>query len=49
VCEGKSNKEIARMLEISPYTVRVHVSSLLRALRVETRAALVAVSSRGLG
>jgi DNA-binding NarL/FixJ family response regulator len=46
VCEGRSNKEIARILEISPLTVRAHVSSLLRALGVETRSALVGVASR---
>lgn len=46
VCEGKSNKEIARDLGISPFTVRIHVSSLLRALHVDNRSALVAVASR---
>jgi DNA-binding NarL/FixJ family response regulator len=46
VCEGRSNKEIGRILEISPLTVRTHVSSLLRALGVETRSALVGVASR---
>ena len=41
---GKSNKEIARALDLSEHTVKIHVASLLRALGVtnRTQAALAA-------
>jgi DNA-binding CsgD family transcriptional regulator len=37
IVQRKSNKQIGRLLAISPFTVRNHVSMLLRALNVATR------------
>jgi DNA-binding NarL/FixJ family response regulator len=45
IVEGRSNKEIAVALEISPQTVKNHVTSILRKLGVDdrTQAALYAL------
>ena len=45
---GKSNKEIGRLLGISPFTVRIHVSSLFKLLGVTTRSGAAVKGSEAL-
>lgn len=45
---GASNKQIAQKLAVSDFTVRDHVSSLLRKFDVDSRARLAVVLSSGL-
>ncbi|MGH6908396.1 MAG: response regulator transcription factor, partial [Aestuariivirga sp.] len=37
VAEGKSNKEIARALDISPNTVKTHIANVFQKLEVQRR------------
>jgi DNA-binding NarL/FixJ family response regulator len=43
--QGYSNKEIARHLDLSPNTVKIHVSALLRRFSVQKRSGLVAAAA----
>jgi DNA-binding NarL/FixJ family response regulator len=44
--QGKPNKLICRDLKLSEGTIKVHVSAILKALRVHTRTEAVAVLAR---
>lgn len=49
VIQGKSNKHICRELGLAEATVKIHVTAILRALKVTSRAqAIVAVNQLGL-
>ena len=43
--KGMSNKEIAKALDLSPGTVKVHINAVFRALGVRNRAGAIAVAS----
>lgn len=42
--EGKSNKEIARALDLSPVTVKAHVGAIFKSLQVTNRAQAIRAS-----
>lgn len=46
IAEGQDNRHIAASLGISPYTVRIHVVSLMAKLGARTRAQAVAMAFR---
>jgi DNA-binding NarL/FixJ family response regulator len=43
---GRSNKEIARRLDVSPNTVKTHVTSLLHKLQADSRVQLAAIATQ---
>ena len=43
--QGKSNKAICRVLDVSEPTVKSHVSAILRALKVSNRTEIVVAVS----
>jgi DNA-binding CsgD family transcriptional regulator len=46
IAAGHSNKDIARRLEVSPNTVKTHVSNLFEKLRVQRRTEAIARAAR---
>lgn len=42
VCRGKTNYEMSRILDISPWTIKIHVKNLMTKLDVSTRGQAVA-------
>jgi DNA-binding NarL/FixJ family response regulator len=46
LCEGKSNKEIGRALNISPLTVKTHLQSIFAKLGASDRSQAVAIALR---
>lgn len=46
LCEGRSNKEIARTLGVSQKTVKVHVTAIFKALNVANRVQAAAVADK---
>ena len=49
LCEGLSNKLIARRLDLSENTVRVHVSAILSVMNVSTRTEAILLAQNGRG
>lgn len=46
VCQGLSNKEIARHLQISDNTVRIHIGAILAGLGAKTRSEAIVISQK---
>jgi DNA-binding NarL/FixJ family response regulator len=46
LCDGRSNKEIGRMLGLSDKTVKVHVTAIFRAFNVVNRMRAAAAAKR---
>ena len=46
IIQGKSNKEIARILGLGVGTVKIHVAALFRKLHVNRRAAVAVVGDQ---
>ena len=49
LAQGHSNKEIARVLQLAEGTVKLHISAILRALRVDNRTRAVVAAAHVLG
>ncbi|MFL5255269.1 MAG: response regulator transcription factor [Rhodopila sp.] len=47
LAQGRSNKQIARDLDISDVTVKAHMTAILRRLDVATRAQAIVAFQRG--
>jgi DNA-binding NarL/FixJ family response regulator len=46
VGKGMSNKEIARALALSPFTIRIHLSAIFKTLGVNNRSAVAALAAK---
>lgn len=47
LAEGRTNKQIARQLDISPHTVNMHIRSVFRSLGVHNRVEAARISANG--
>ncbi|MGB3279981.1 MAG: LuxR C-terminal-related transcriptional regulator, partial [Pseudorhodobacter sp.] len=47
ICDGKSNKEIARDLELQEVTVKLHVKTLSRKLEAKNRTHAAMIARNG--